>query len=303
VPLPSRRGDLIGLLALGPRLSEEPYSRDDRRLLASVGDHAALALESLVLAEEMAERIDAERRAAQEVAIAGEVQRRLLPQRALSMATLEYAGGCRQARQVGGDYYDFLDLGPGQLGLVLGDVSGKGLYAALLMANLQAHLRSLSARAASDLASALTRVNRSFCESTAGNHYATLFVAHYDDDTGRLHYANCGHCPPFLLRADGRVERLTTTASAVGLFEPWNCETCDLVLHAGDLLAVFSDGVTEAMDASGEEFGEAGLLATLQAHRSESAPAVLERVMAAVIDFSAREQHDDVTLLVARARC
>ncbi len=302
VPLLSRRGEMIGLVVLGPRLSEEPYSRDDKRLLASVADQAGLALESLMLAEEMAGRIDAERRAAQEVAIAGEVQRRLLPQKATHMTTIDYAGGCRQARTVGGDYYDFLDLGPRQLGLVLGDVSGKGLYAALLMANLQASLRSLCARAAGDLASALESVNRGFGESTAGNHFATLFVGHYDDCTRWFRYANCGHCPPFLLRATGEVERLAVTASAVGMFEPWTCETRDLELQPGDLLAIFSDGVTDALDARGEEFGDARLLAVLRAHRDEAASAVLDRTLGAVLDFSTREQHDDITLVVARGR-
>ena len=302
VPLLNRRADTIGLLVLGPRLSEEPYSRDDKKLLASVAGQSGLALESLMLAEEMAERIDAERRAAHELTIAGEVQRRLLPQKAASLATVDYAGGCRQARAVGGDYYDFLDLGPGQLGLVLGDVSGKGLYAALLMVNLQANLRSLSARAAADLASVVESVNRSFCESTAGNHYATLFVGHYDDGTRRFRYANCGHYPPFLLRAGGEVERLPVTASAVGMFEPWTCEVRELNLGPGDLLAIFSDGVTEAMNEGGEEFGEAGLLATLQTHRDAPASTVLDGVMAAVLDFSSRELRDDLTLVVARGR-
>ena len=302
VPLQNRRADLIGLLVLGPRLSEEPYSRDDRKLLASVAGQAGLALESLLLAEEMAERIDAERRAAQEMTIAGEVQRRLLPQKAASLATVDYAGGCRQARVVGGDYYDFLDLGPGQLGLVLGDVSGKGLYAALLMVNLQANLRSLSARVASDLASVLESVNRSFCESTAGQHYATLFVGHYDDRTRSFRYANCGHWPPFLLRASGEVERLQVTASAVGMFEPWTCEVHELKLGPGDLLAIFSDGVTEAMNDRGQEFGEAGLLAAFRAHRDAPASTILDGVMAAVLEFSKGEQHDDLTLVIARGR-
>jgi len=300
VPLVDREGAMTGLVVLGPRLSEEPYSRNDKRLLASVADQAGLALESLTLAEEMVGRIDAERRAAQEVAIAGEVQRRLLPQKAARMATIDYSGRCRQARTVGGDYYDFLDLGPGHLGLVLADVSGKGLYAALLMANLQACLRSLSARAAGDLASTLESVNRSFCESTAGNHFATLFVGHYDDGTRRFRYANCGHCPPFLLRTSGEVERLAVTASAVGMFEPWTCETRDLELQPDDLLAIFSDGVTDAMDAGGEEFGETRLLAALRAHRDEAASGVLDGTLAAVLDFSTREQHDDITLVIAR---
>ena len=134
----------------GSRLSDEPYSGEDETLLASIAGQAGGAMESLLLAEQMAERMEADRRAAQEVHIAAEVQRRLLPVKTAAMATIEYEGRCVQARSVGGDYYDFLDLGRGQLGLVLGDVSGKGLYAALLMANLQANVRSLSARLAGE---------------------------------------------------------------------------------------------------------------------------------------------------------
>jgi sigma-B regulation protein RsbU (phosphoserine phosphatase) len=302
VPIVGHRAEVTGLLALGPRLSDEPYSRDDRKLLASVAGQAGLALESLTLAEEMADRLDVERRSAQELAIAAEVQRRLLPQKIVPMTTLEYAGMCRQAREVGGDYYDFLDLGPGQLGLVLADVSGKGLYAALLMANLQASLRSLSARAAGDVVQALETLNRSFCESTAGNHFATLFLALYDDVTRRVRYANCGHCSPFLLRANGDVERLPVTAGAIGMFEPWHCAVRDFQLGPGDLLAVFSDGVTEAMNAGGEEFGERGLLSALEGHRQATPAAVLDGIIAAVHAFSGGEQHDDLTLVVARGR-
>ena len=145
VPVLSRRRTLSGIIALGPRLSDDPYSREDKALLSSISSQAGSALESLMLAEQMTERLEAERRASQELRIAAEVQRRLLPARAMTLSTLECAGHCTQARAVGGDYYDFLDLGHGKLGLVLADVSGKGLYAALLMASLQASLRSLSA--------------------------------------------------------------------------------------------------------------------------------------------------------------
>ncbi len=237
-----------------------------------------------------------------EVAVAGEVQRRLLPQEAARMTTLDYAGGCRQARVVGGDYYDFLDLGPGQLGLVLADVSGKGLYAALLMANLQASLRGLSRCAAADLAAALESVNRSFYASTAGNHFATLFAGHYDDLTGRMRYVNCGHYPPLLVRAAGEVERLAVTATALGMFEALNCEARELELQPDDMLVIFSDGVIDATNAGGDEFGEGRLVTALGASGDDSACEVVNRVMAAVLDFGTRARHDDMTVVVARAR-
>jgi serine phosphatase RsbU (regulator of sigma subunit) len=303
VPVLSRRQALIGLLVLGTRLSEEPYSRADKLLLSSVAGQAGGALENLMLAEEMADRIETERRAAREMEVAAEVQRRLFPALAVPMATVEYAARCEQARLVGGDYYDFLDLGPGRLGFALADVSGKGLYASLLMAHLQASLRSLSAGiGVDDLPRLLEVVNRSFCASTAGNHFATLFVGRYDDDTRRLTYANCGHHPPFLVRADGSVERLAVTARAIGLFDELGAVAREVTLAAGDLLGVFSDGVTEAMDPQGEEFGEARLLQALLLHRRCPVAEAVERAIEAVGAFSGPEQSDDVTLMVIRAR-
>jgi sigma-B regulation protein RsbU (phosphoserine phosphatase) len=302
VPMLGRKRRLLGLIALGPRLSEEPYSREDTMLLASIAGHAGGSLENLILAEQMAERIEAERRAAQELQIAAEVQRRLLPVKPVEMATIEVTGDCVQARAVGGDYYDFLDLGPGRLGLVLGDVSGKGLYAALLMAHLQATLRSLSARlAAEDLAQLLEGVNHRFWDSTAGNHFATLFFGHYEDASRRLRYANCGHAPPILLRADGSLERLGVTAGAVGLFEQWTCTVRDVTLGPGDLLAIFSDGVTEAASERGDEFGEERLAAMLREWRARPLADILRRLLDEVRAFGA-EQHDDLTLVLARGR-
>ena len=161
VPILSREGQLVGLLALGPRLSEEPYSGEDMRLLASVASQAGVALENFRLAEDIAEKIEAERRTAREMEIARDVQARLLPQTTPNLKTLECAGRCLQAKSVGGDYYDFLELGPGQTGLVLADVSGKGVHAALLMANLQAHLRSLTRPVTSDRMTALDLTTQS----------------------------------------------------------------------------------------------------------------------------------------------
>ncbi len=201
VPILGRDGRLAGLIVLGPRLSEEPYSREDKQLLAAVASQAGVGLESISLGEKIAERLEAERRAAQELEFAREVQTRLFPQKLPRLETLEYTGGCVPARQVGGDYYDFLELRPGRVALVLADIAGKGISGALLMANLQANLRSQYAMALDDLPRLLKSVNQLFYENTGESSYATLFFADYDDANRRLRYVNCGHLPPLLVRA------------------------------------------------------------------------------------------------------
>jgi sigma-B regulation protein RsbU (phosphoserine phosphatase) len=216
IPVPGRDGRLVGVVVLGPRLSEEPYSREDKRLLTSVANQAGVAIESIRLAERMAQQLVAERRFAYESEMARQVQSRLLPQRAPAMQTLDYAGICIQARAVGGDYYDFLDLGTGRIALVLADVSGKGMPAALLMAGLQATTRTHCTAGLSDLATTMQRVNQLLYESTAPQHFVTLFVAEYEEATHRLHYVNCGHNPPILLKYNGLVEHLSATASVLG---------------------------------------------------------------------------------------
>jgi sigma-B regulation protein RsbU (phosphoserine phosphatase) len=302
VPILGRRPRLSGLLVLGAKLSEEPYSGEDRRLLASAASQAGVALENIALAEQMAERLEAERRTAREMEIARQVQSKLLPQKWPQLETLEYAGKCIQARAVGGDYYDFLDLGHGRLGLVLADIAGKGISAALLMANLQANLRSQYAAAHEDMVQLLQSVNRLFYQNTEETNYATLFFAIYDDRSRRLRYANCGHNPPMLLRHDASLERLEGTATVLGLFEQWDCRVAEVQLQPGDVLVIYTDGITEAMDAANNEFGEARLLQTLQANRASGPALVMDALVSAVKRFSTIEQSDDLTLVVAKAR-
>jgi serine phosphatase RsbU (regulator of sigma subunit) len=213
---------------------------------------------------------------------------------------LEYTGRCIQARQVGGDYYDFLNLGLGHLGLVLADVAGKGISGALLMANLQANLRSQYAVALQDLPGLLRSVNQLFYESTDDHSYATLFFGDYNDSTRGLRYVNCGHLPPLLVRANGSVERLLPTATVMGLFEKWECTVAEAALSPGDLLALYTDGVTEAPDATGEDFGESRLLETLKSQSHLPVESLLQSVVEAVEQFSGGQQHDDVTLVIAR---
>jgi serine phosphatase RsbU (regulator of sigma subunit) len=301
VPIQGRNIELLGLAVLGPKLSEESYSGEDKRLLDSVANQAGIALENFDLAESMAERLEAERRARQEMDIARQVQSKLLPQKAPLLQTIEYAGACIQARAVGGDYYDFLDLGEGRVGFVLADVAGKGISAALLMANLQAHLRSQSAIVSHDFAETLERVNRLFFESTEPNNYATLFIGVYEDQSRRLRYVNCGHNPPVILHSD-RVERLCATATVLGLFEQWQCDVAEAVICPNDILAICTDGVLEAANPAGEEFGEAGLVAALRCRRDDSASELLASVIEAVKIFAPGDQADDITLLVAKSK-
>jgi len=309
VPILGRENKLIGLLVLGQRLSEEPYSSEDKHLLGSVAAHAGIALENIRLAETMAERMEADRRTAQEMEIARQVQARLFPQKLPAMKTLEYSGACIQARKVGGDYYDFLELRPGRLALVLADIAGKGVSGALLMANLQANLRSQYAMAVDDLPRLLASVNRLFYESTDDASYATLFFADYDDTSRKLRYANCGHLPPLLLRAGGssteqvsetpKIERLRSTCTVMGLFEAWRCEVAEVQLAPCDTLILYTDGITEATNSAGEEFGESHLLDTLGSHSHLPVRSLLQTVVGAVQQFS-DEQQDDITLVIAR---
>lgn len=303
VPLVGRSRQIEGLLVLGPRLSEEPYSGEDLSLLASVGTQSGLALENIRLAERMAERMEVDRRASRELEIAREVQAKLLPQERPVLASLDYAGACLQARVVGGDYFDFVSLAPDRFGLVLADISGKGISAALLMASLQANLRAQYANAPHDLACVLGTVNKIFFDSTASNHYATLFFGVYHETDRTLRYANCGHLPPILLRVDGQVERLSVTAPVVGLFDtPWECATGETSLAPGDTLVVFTDGVSEATSDQDDEFGEERLIALLRERADLPASDLLDAIVAAVGAHSAAEQYDDLTLIVARVR-
>jgi serine phosphatase RsbU (regulator of sigma subunit) len=249
-----------------------------------------------------ADRIESERRAAQELEIAKQVQARLFPQCQPSLKTLDYAGICIQARHVGGDYYDFLALGNRRLGLVIGDIAGKGIAAALLMANLQANLRSQFALAREQPLIFLQSVNRLFYENTVDSAYATVFFADYDDTAQRLRYANCGHLSTILLRRNGTVELLHSTGTVLGLFEEWHSPIVECQLEAGDILALYTDGVTESFNEIDEEFGEERLIEALRQHAALPAQQLLSSVVERIQRFSSAEQHDDITLIIAKCK-
>ena len=248
----------------------------------------------------VAAKQDAERRAAHELEIAKNVQSRLFPQTLPPLSTLDYAGVCIQARQVGVDYYDFLDLGQNRLGFVIADISGKGIAAALLMANLQANLRSLCAIARHQPDHLLRSVNQLFCENTTDGAFATLFFGEYDDATRVLRFANCGHLPALLLRSDDSVARLDATATVLGIFKKWDCEVGECHLAPGDIFALYTDGITESFNHDGEEFGESRLIDSLRLHCAHSPRTALASIVDEVLRFSPLEQHDDITLILAK---
>lgn len=237
-----------------------------------------------------------------EITLARTVQSRLFPQEKPILQTLDYSGHCIPARVVGGDYYDFLDMRPGEVGFVVADIAGKGVAAALLMANLQGVLHSNLSIASKDLTRWLASVNRHFHKHTNNHDYATLFLGCYSDASRKLRYVNCGHNPPLLLRHSGIVEKLDATATVLGLFDRWDGSVAETELAVGDILTIYTDGAIEATNQQGEEFGEPRFLEVLRGNWDREADSMLRNVEQAVQQFAAGEPGDDVTLLITRAR-
>ena len=298
------RDKLLGFISLGPKKSEEPYTGSDLRLLKSVAAQTGLALENANLMREIANEIAQRERLNREVEIAREVQERLFPQKLPAIAGLDYAGQCRTALGVGGDYYDFLALPQGQLGVAVGDVSGKGIAAALMMASLQASLRGEATRAPENLAAAVGNVNRLVYEASSQERYATFFYGQYDPASRRFDYVNAGHNPPMLFRcSDGQwtVTRLDVGGTVVGLLETFPYQQGSVSLATGDVLVAFTDGISEAMNSSDEEWGEQRLIATVEHCAGVSAERVLVEIFAAADTFVAgTKQHDDMTLVILK---
>jgi sigma-B regulation protein RsbU (phosphoserine phosphatase) len=320
------KGDLLGMLSLGPRLGDLPYAREDRRMLEAVAWQLAFAIENSRLVRRMVQ----EERMRRELALASEVQRRLFPEEPPHIGGLDLAGLCYPAQGVGGDYYDFLDLGGGRVGLAVADVAGKGISAALLMSIVQASLRSHASDPDAPLTDLVASMNRLLYRSTARNSFASFFYACFEADTRRLVYVNAGHNPPLLVRAGGNggvaalsarrareleggvaveapvvdstvVELLRAGGMVLGATENASYQQQTTWLEPGDVLVAYTDGVTEAWSPEGEEFGEGRLCAIVQAARELPAREIADRIVLGVRDW-VREapQADDLTLVVAR---
>jgi serine phosphatase RsbU (regulator of sigma subunit) len=227
------------------------------------------------------------------------VSARLFPQSLPRLATIAYAGVCIEANLAGGDFYDFFESGPHRLGLAVGDVSGSGVAAALLRATLQASLRTLRLTGLSDLEGQLTLANRLLLESAPDAMYASLFFAEYDERSRRLRYVNCGHPAPLLLRGE-RACWLQPTTTVLGLFHDWQCCVAEVHLQPGDALLLYTDGVTEAADSSGDEFGPDRLLAMLKSQNELPLSVLLQECVDEVRRFAQGKPCDDLTLVALR---
>jgi len=248
--------------------------------------------------------IDEEHVRAREEIAASRAQARLLPQSSPRVSGLDYAGSCRAAQGVGGDYYDFLAIGE-SVGIAVGDVSGKGLYAGLLAASLQARVQSLAPLSGHDLRSMFAATNRSMHESTESHHYATLFYGVYSPNSRELNYVNAGHVPPLLIRgetdAGERVERLGSTGTAVGLLPDSAYEEGIVRLSPGDVLLIYTDGLIEASNASGDEFGEAHLAERVARLSGLPAAQLRDAILAEVDRFVGNApRRDDLTLVTVK---
>ena len=289
---------LLGIMGLGGKLSEEPYSREDRELLLSVARQMGMTLENTELLE-VAKR---EAQMSRDVEIARTVQQNLFPQKLPVSAGWEFAGFCRPARAVGGDYYDIFEPIPGKVLIALGDVSGKGVGASLLMASVHAAIRSRAGSLADRPATLIAEVNRHLTETCPPGTFVTLFFGTLDLDSGILHYVNCGHPPAILWHNDGRgPEQLTEGGPVLGIMDADVFAAGECKLVSGDNVIVYSDGVTEATNASEEMFEDPRLIEAVAGAANCSAPDLVKSIVKAVDDFAEQqEQADDISVLVVR---
>jgi sigma-B regulation protein RsbU (phosphoserine phosphatase) len=298
---------MSGILSLSLRRGQFPYSVADKETLMSVAGQLALVIENARLAERMV----AEERLRRELALAAEVQRRLLPDHPPECLAVELAGFCQPARGVGGDYYDFIKFDNERLGIAIADVAGKGIAAALLMSTVQATLRSLSAgdagqdRANGSLADMVATLNRLLCNSTRGANYVTFFYAQFDQTTQRLAYVNAGHNPPFFFRANPSRDFRSLSAGGmfVGMFEHCGYEQEVVQMQPGDVLIAFTDGLSEAHNAQGEEFDEARIKEALAATAQLSVNEIRDEIARRVKEWIASApQYDDLTFIVMKVK-
>jgi len=298
------KDELLGFFSLGPKQSEEPYSGSDVRLLKSVAGQTGLALEVARLTEAITQEVAQRERLNREIEIARDVQEHLFPKSLPLISGFDYCGQCRPALVVGGDYFDFLPLPDGKLGIAIGDISGKGISAALMMAGLQASLRSQAAIAPHDLGELVTRINGLMYEASSPERYATFFYAEYEPATRALVYVNAGHNPPIVLRRTpgGSVfERLEAGGTVVGLLPECSYQQACFDMRDGDVFVAFTDGFTEAMNANGVLWGEEQLMRALTTCDGLASKEIVARITAAADQFvGTAKQNDDMTVVVAR---
>jgi putative ABC transport system permease protein len=304
VPLPGRN-DLVGLLILGPKSDDSVYSSAEKLLLRRCAEQLTLMIENARLTT----RVVDQEKLRRDVALAVEVQRRLLPERAPEREGAVLAALSLPARSVGGDYYDFLDLGDQRIGIALADIAGKGVAAALIMAVVQASLRIVAADGETSLPELAAKMNGYLHRSTGANSYATFFYAQLDERSRELRYVNAGHNPPYLLRpsgpedpsAEAEIRELSIGGTVIGLFPQMSYEEATVSLRSGDVLVAFTDGVTEALNVAEEEFGEDRLKELLRGVVHLPADQISTRIADGLRGWiKDAAQYDDLTFVVMK---
>jgi serine phosphatase RsbU (regulator of sigma subunit) len=286
----------IGLIYVDSPDMFRAFTKDDLSLLTVMANVAAIRIEHARLSEVE----ELERRMARELDQAAEIQRSFLPAGAPQVDGADLAGYNVPCRTVGGDYFDFFKYPNGRVAMVLGDVSGKGMPASLMMMGLQARVQVL-ADEPENLAAVINRLNKITCRNCPSNRFITFFFCVLDPTTGELAYCNAGHNPPVLVRAGGSVEYLDGGGPVLGILPIANYSEYRARVEPGDVLAIYSDGVTEATNAREEEFGDEAFAAVLKANRHKSAPEIVDAVTQALTAFAAGSPAaDDITLVVAR---
>jgi sigma-B regulation protein RsbU (phosphoserine phosphatase) len=287
---------IIGLIYLDSPFVLREFTKEDLSLLTVMANVAAIRVESARLAEvEQAERI-----MKRDLTQAAEIQRGILPETAPKVPGLQLAGFNAPCRTVGGDYYGFVSYPSGRVGLALGDVSGKGMAAALMVMAFEARLRVL-VEDTENPATLVMRLNKITCANCPSNRFITFFFSVLDPATGNLAFANAGHNPPIVVRTSGEVEMLDGGGPVLGVLAiaPYNEQQARL--GPGDLLVVYSDGVTEAANTAEEEYGEERLIEVLKRRRTDSSDTIVSAVMESLNRFtSGAPQADDITLVVAK---
>ena len=309
------KAQLTGILSLGPRHSGFDFADKDLKTLMSIGEQLALVIDN----SNLIERIVDQEKMLHEMALAASVQKHLFPVDAPKSPVVQISGYCKPAGFVGGDYYDFMQLDNGQIGMAVADVAGKGFAAALLTFMIHAFLRSQSLAGAPgsayrvSLSQLATSLNRLLFASTSSASYVTLFYAAYDENSGRLNFVNAGHNPPFVLHADPETGELATAANSngvmklesggpmLGLFQDCPVQENSFQLQSGDFLFAYTDGAIDAVNSAGEEFGEDRLLKLVKSKAHLPALKARDEIFRGIEDWCGdAAQPDDITMLVLK---
>lgn len=292
-----QHGETCGVLCLGQKRTGQAYSSGDVEFLSSLGNLALVSIQNSFLVEEQIEK----ERLEEEMRLARSIQERLLPQKIPTVKGYELAAVAMPSRFVGGDYYDLLELEGDRVLLAIADVTGKGVPASLLMANLQASLHVMLPMDLS-IEEAVIHINRVICDNTDADKFITFFVAILDRATGKMDYVNAGHNPPTIVRSDGTLEMLETGGLLLGVMKGLGYEKGVVELNPGDVFAMFTDGVTEAMSKEGEEYGEERLEPLLVQNRDATADEILDVIRSDISRFTSgvATLSDDLTMVVLK---